>query len=148
MSKRRNRPEDIWRFVDKMSSSKGCWLWIGHRNKHGYGQFKQHYRTVQVHRIAWELTYGSIPLDKMVCHSCHVPPCINPDHLYLGTAKQNSEDMVNNGRWKGNQILTREQVEIIRVKLSEGESVGTVAIQYGIGQGAIYNIRSGVNWSK
>jgi len=75
-----------------------CLVFTGSRNKAGYGvtQF-QNYKSV-AHRIAYALTNGPIPKGLLVCHKCDNPPCINPEHLFLGTHKDNALDMHAKGR--------------------------------------------------
>ncbi len=82
----------------------GCILWIGRINKDtGYGQLacwapgtRRKYRAA--HRLAWEAVNGTIPTGLLVCHKCDTPPCINPDHMFLGTNADNSADKVAKGR--------------------------------------------------
>jgi hypothetical protein len=79
----------------------GCWLWLGALTTRGYGKVtppgnKGH--TVYVHRIAYALRHGEIPAGLFVCHACDVPNCINPAHLFLGTARDNSLDQKQKGR--------------------------------------------------
>jgi hypothetical protein len=88
--------ERFWSHVER---AEGCWLWQGHRNTRGYGQFNiDATHPVGAHRIAYELTYGPIPPDLHCCHHCDNPPCVRPDHLFLGTRSDNSQDMVRKGR--------------------------------------------------
>ena len=72
----------------------GCWEWTGHRQPEGYGQVGRSYKA---HRLAWELFRGPIPPKMEVCHRCDNPPCVNPEHLWLGTHSQNIQDMVAKG---------------------------------------------------
>lgn len=76
----------------------GCWLWTKTRNSNGYGQVKIDKKHWFVHRASYTIFKGDIPCGLCVCHSCDNPSCVNPDHLWLGTRKQNSEDMVRKGR--------------------------------------------------
>ena len=79
----------------------GCWLWTGSVNNDGYGQIRHDGRTQRVHRLAWEEVNGPIPAGMAVCHSCDVPACCNPAHLFLGTQLDNVTDMRTKGRFKG-----------------------------------------------
>lgn len=89
------------RFWDKVEQSPGCWLWKAYRNANGYGTLGVGGRkgTVSLaHRVSWELHYGTIPDGMDVLHTCDVPSCIRPDHLFLGTQLDNMKDMVAKGR--------------------------------------------------
>lgn len=72
----------------------GCWLWLGSPNGTGYGRIYIHGKPVMAHRLSYQIKHGSIPAGKIVCHKCDTPSCINPDHLFMGTHKDNSRDMV------------------------------------------------------
>jgi hypothetical protein len=79
----------------------GCWLWIGATNGKGYGKIQQGRRggiPLLAHRVSWELHRGPIPDGLMVLHQCDSPPCVNPDHLFLGTGLDNMRDMVAKSR--------------------------------------------------
>lgn len=81
----------------------GCWLWIGCSTTKGYGEFywkrPGHHRTVFAHRASYAIRHGaSPPAGMLVCHKCDTPSCVNPDHLFLGTALDNTRDMFSKGR--------------------------------------------------
>jgi len=76
----------------------GCWLWAGRFNKAGYGTINVDAKARPAHRILYELYKGKIPNGLIICHHCDMPACVNPDHLYAGTYKDNSEDMIRRGR--------------------------------------------------
>ena len=93
--------ERFWQYVLKMED--GCWLWIGARDKDGYGQvrwriFRPKGRLGRAHRLAWEFSHGPIPQGRWVLHRCDNPPCVNPHHLYLGDVNDNSRDCRDRGR--------------------------------------------------
>ena len=71
----------------------GCVLWMASRNPCGYGQVRWHGRLWLTHRAAWMARHGSIPPGLCVLHRCDVRPCHNPEHLFLGTQKDNMADM-------------------------------------------------------
>jgi len=79
-----------------------CWLWIGRtKNRGGYGRLRHRGRLVSAHRMTWILSNGSIPVGMNVCHRCDNRLCVRPDHLFLGTQKQNLDDMRKKGRSRG-----------------------------------------------
>lgn len=85
----------------------GCWLFSGYRDRKGYGQIYVDAVMSRrlAHRVAWELANGPIPQGMLVCHQCDCPSCVNPAHLFLGTAIDNNRDMVGKGRHH-NQVKT------------------------------------------
>jgi hypothetical protein len=79
-----------------------CWEWIGARGPQGYGMFQVKIRMARrAHRISYELAHGPIPEGMQVLHRCDNPPCVNPAHLRLGTARDNTYDMLAKGRHVG-----------------------------------------------
>lgn len=89
------------RFWAKVARSDGCWLWLAAKDGCGYGHFYPESRKLmKAHRMAWELLKGSIPDCLCVLHHCDNPSCVNPDHLFLGTKKDNTQDAIAKGRDK------------------------------------------------
>jgi hypothetical protein len=93
------------RFWSRTERSSGCWRWTGARSKDGYGQIGIGNKILYTHRVAWELTHGSIPQGMWVLHHCDNKKCINPDHLFLGTRLDNIRDMLAKGRGKVPHML-------------------------------------------
>lgn len=95
----------IDRFWTKVDKSQDCWLWTDSCTEDGYGTFhpsqarRLWWPHERAHRFSYIVTNGPIePLVLMVCHSCDNPPCVNPDHLFLGDAQINTDDMISKGR--------------------------------------------------
>ena len=110
--------ERFWRRVKKTD---GCWEWQGSRHPNGHGYFSAGRASVgYAHRAAWEFVHGPIPFGLFVCHHCDNPPCVRPDHLFLGTQNDNVQDAVSKGRMSRGEShhaakLTEAAVREIRV---------------------------------
>src|SRR4051794_21087743 len=87
----------FWSKLDKRGPD-DCWEWQANRYPAGYGQFWMNGRNHQASRVAYILTHGSIELGKRICHTCDNPPCCNPNHLFQGTPRENTRDMIRKGR--------------------------------------------------
>lgn len=140
------RIENFWAKVDKEPRHSGCWLWTGARQSRGYGAFQVGWKTQKrAHRVSYELAHGSIPEGIMVCHSCDTPLCVNPEHLFLGDARVNTQDMIQKGRKavfcgkaNGAAKLSDEQVVII---YSDPRTNAEIAADYGIASSLVSLIR-------
>jgi hypothetical protein len=93
-------------FWDRVDDSGDCWLWQGYRDRDGYGKVRYANKTTVAHRVAWMLTIGPIPDALLVLHHCDNPSCVRPDHLFLGTPRDNIHDSIAKGRFFSRQHLT------------------------------------------
>lgn len=142
-----NTPEDaedwLW-----SRTSRDCWIWTGAVGSGGYGRVAFRGRQVHAHQAAFILTYGK-PKGN-VLHRCGIRLCVNPAHLYDGSAQENAADRDRHGRTarlagaKNSQAkLTDEQVTAIRADTRSGS---VAAPEYGISQSHYYRIKRGVAW--
>jgi hypothetical protein len=139
----------------------GCWQWQGFRNpvsKRGVLYAGEDWptsaRTVYAHRVAWFLTHGPIPDGKLVCHRCDNPPCVRPDHLFLGTSEENNHDAIRKGRdrhpkgGRGRPKLTGRQVQAIRERYSAGGiRLRELASEYDVHEATISRLVAGKRWA-
>lgn len=133
----------------------GCILWTGSTCRRGYGIVGVGGRKAGVassHRVAWMLTNGPIPDGLFVCHRCDNPPCVNPDHLFLGTNQDNVDDMVAKGRNRkgvasGNAKLDDEQVREIRRLFGSGEcTLAELSERFGVCPMVAWRAAKGKTW--
>ena len=118
------------RFWSRVRRGDGCWEWQGYCAPAGYGQIGvENHRLKLTHRLSWELANGPIPDGLVVRHRCDNPPCVNPDHLELGTIADNSRDAVERGQIARGfrlprTILSPEAVAAIRSRYQVFNSPG------------------------
>ncbi len=134
---------DFWAKVVKTDC---CWIWTaGLREQYGVAWAGG--RPVAAHRRAYELVVGPIPEGKNVLHSCDVRRCVRPEHLRLGTHAENTADMNAKGR-RGDirKRLTEDAVRHIRRARRAGQTLSSLATQYGVSVVAIHLAATGKNW--
>ena len=105
--------EDILLSNSELVTESGCRIWIGKTIKNGYGRLYHEGQRYLTHRIAWQLAHGPIPKRICICHTCDVPACINVEHLFPGSHKDNTRDAIRKGR-----MFNPQQLETIRKRTS------------------------------
>lgn len=150
------REKVFWSDVSIRSS--GCWEKTGRTRKDGYVNFWFDEKTQLSHRVAWILTFGKIPNGAFALHRCDNRKCVRLDHLFLGSQKQNMEDMVSKGRAAKFKIAVRgenngmsklsnsDAVKIRSEYATGGRSQQSIADNYGVSQKAISLLITGENW--
>ena len=133
----------------------GCWEWSANKTHNGYGQIHFNGAQRRAHRVMYELKNGSIPDGLVVCHKCDNPGCVNPEHLFLGTQKENMLDAYKKGRFpvafnqsgeaNHRAILSREDVLVIRSQKGL-VSRSALAKEYGVSKSNIQAIHEGRSW--
>ena len=146
---------DLRRFWSKVDMNNGgCWNWRSGKSKKGYGYFSVKPFNLQSHRVAWAISNPTNPSSGlMVMHKCDNPPCCNPDHLFIGTAQDNSDDMMSKGRHnppRGERCsqhkLDRESVAKIEEMLLLKTPQTQIAKLFNVNQSTISNIKRRKTW--
>ena len=143
-------------FWSKVEKTSGCWLWKGTKfHDHGYGAFGIRektetggYRTkvYYTHRFVFEITKGEIPKGMLIMHSCDNRLCVNPNHLSVGSWKDNSDDMIKKGRQVApGRKLTDEQIGQVRSRWPK-EPMQKLANEYDVSLACIRGICRNRTW--
>lgn len=141
-------------FNAKIKRGDGCWEWTGFKSGGGYGYFnlnqpmhdgKRISHKVRAHRMAYEITYGAIPIGMHVLHKCDNRSCVRPDHLFLGTHADNLFDMALKGR-SGRKKLTPEAAYAILWRKISGGETAKLADEYGVAASTVRRIANRKMW--
>lgn len=137
--------ERFWNYVKKTDS---CWIWGGLKNENNYGMGNLNRKQQRAHRISWELHNGAIPSGLFVCHKCDNPPCVNPEHLFLGTNLDNIKDRVAKGRsHRANAKLTPFDVFIIKDLIAINIPIKEIKSLFQVSRQAINDIKFNRRWA-
>jgi len=134
--------------------SNGCWNFLGNKDKDGYGVFGHgRGKQLRAHRASFEFHKKTSAAGLLVCHSCDNPSCINPDHLFLGKPKDNTQDMIKKGRkanCKGSKHPSAKLNELDIVCIKEqrllGKKLKEIANQFSITFQTVSEIYRGKTW--
>lgn len=132
-------------FYSMPEPNSGCALWLGSHNEKGYGQLWWDNKNHKAHRLSWRARNGAVPSGMSVLHRCDNPACINPDHLFIGSQKDNLADMARKGR-HGLARLVREDIPVIRRLVAEGRTLVEVAKRYNVTPETIGYIKNHKIW--
>ena len=129
----------------------GCLEWQRSLHSAGYGQVWNGKKIDVTHRVSWELTHGPIPDGKFVCHKCDNRPCVDPEHLFLGTTGENMLDAKVKGRTargesNGTSKLLEEDVFYIRCAVASGHSQSSLARLFDHSVEAVSRMCAGESW--
>lgn len=145
----------FWSLVDQSCGPDACWIYLGTLDDDGYGYFWADGQYHRAHRFAWALLRGPIPDGIMLCHDCpggENRACVNPTHMFQGTALDNNRDMVAKGRQMRGEVhyaakLTEQQVITIRERYAQGGIIyATLAQEYEVSTQQIALIVRGERW--
>ena len=147
----------FWEKVCKYKEENACWGWLADKNVHGYGTFDLNGKSMLAHRVSWILTYGDFPRELCILHHCDNAACVRPNHLFIGTRQDNSDDMFKKhrerhdglrGKLNGMTKLTKEQVREIRKRYKEDVAISQLDLAqvYSVTQSTIRRAISGETW--
>ncbi len=149
------RPRDpIERVLSKVAKTNGCWIYKGRIDVHGYAVFRANKKKHRVHRYLYEHFVRTLNKYELCCHICDVKSCINPDHIFIGTNKDNYDDLKNKGKHvygsrHGMAKLTAKDARKIREKyIPRKYSIRRLAKDYGVTSNAIASILYGLTWKE
>ena len=126
----------------------GCWLWDGCCSKGGYGRIKLEGEARDTHRVSYEIHIGPIPGGTHVLHYCDTPACVRPDHLFLGTHRDNMKDKCSKMRHSFGERHPTSKIDKAAVRAIKASPMTqrAIAAKYGISQSQVHRIKTGKNW--
>lgn len=145
----RSSNAEALRFHGWSITDSGCWEWNGHRDPDGYGSVTRGRRPYRAHRLAYETFVGAIPEGHVICHRCDNPPCMNPDHLFIGTPRDNTLDasqkdrMARDERHGQCKLASRDVLRLRMMYATRKYTQRELAMLFGISQAQVNNILLG-----
>jgi hypothetical protein len=142
---------DFLRFTDKIRVADGCWEWQTPGDPKHYPKFKiSKGKTVDAHRLSYQIFKGFIAPGQYICHHCDNRRCTNPEHLFAGTPKDNAIDAYEKGRIipPTPRKLSEFQIAQIKRALREGKLQKTIALEFGVCRSTVSNISQGLCWKE
>lgn len=146
--------KELNNFMDKIYVCDGCWHWLGNSLPSGYGRvsISRLYSSPQnAHRVAYSHFVGDIG-DTCVCHTCDNPGCVNPDHLFLGTHKENMRDRDNKGRCflgrgENHPFAKLTEQDVLRIRdIYQYKTNAEIAKEYNVSTAVISQINRRETW--
>ncbi len=142
---RRSWLERFWARVDIGPGENDCWYWRGATTAARYGILSINRQLVRAHRVSYLLANGSISADRYCLHRCDEPCCVNPKHLWIGTARDNARDMTEKRRGS-NKKLNADIVRAIRHDHAAGVSFRELAMRHSVSPSTIFAVTSRRTW--
>ncbi len=143
-------PYSITDYLGKVQKTlSGCWLLPNKPLRNGYVRLCFGTGGMLAHRWFYEQLVGKIPKNKCVCHHCDIRNCVNPNHLFVGTHSDNTQDAKRKNRLAHpthQRILREDQVQKIRIRLNNNETCANIAKDYPVTNWAIHSIKQQKNW--
>lgn len=142
-------------FFSKIQKTRSCWLWKSSFSGHGYGMFRKsidnNLYCIGAHRASWIIHHQKKIPDKMlVCHECDNKKCVNPNHLFIGSHQNNSDDKITKNRGINGEKNGRSKLTDIKVKnilsLHPKESIGEISRMFDVDRSTISLIINGKSW--
>lgn len=153
ITKEERKMDDFDRLISKVQIGASCWLWAAGTYGNGYGQFRVGDKKIGAHRVSYEMFTGDIPPSALVMHSCDNRLCVNPEHLSVGSHKDNTADMIRKRRnrsvesydkQRGPRGVSAELMEMIkREYIPRSNPIWKLAQKHGLNYSKVQRIISG-----